>query len=301
MGKNWLQIVNLCLTALLLVLVLHQGTQLRHYRDQTNDRLNNLRTVVENEVSRVSDALRSELEEAARSVASYNLQPDGIDAKNRTLLADLTVELKTWSDDTAVTLLATVSGEALTLPMTGENGRFTARLALPLEEMGEIFLDAEIVAGGISKRESLGGWSDVSMLLPLRNSGSGWEGPTYGEDGVMRSNFSIHLEGQQGQPISVEEPRFRVYRNGELVQTIHAQGNTRQESGTLDLSAGAWELACDPGDEIEIRFLCEDPYGLGYDFLFANWQARNDETPPMQASLTQVYADSPGLTLFWPE
>ena len=301
MGKNWLQIANLCLTALLLVLVLRQGAQLRSYREQTNDRLDNLRTVVENEVGRVSDSVRSAMTEAARSVASYNLEPDGIDAENRTLLADLTVELKTWSADTAVTLLASVNGEALTTPMTGENGVFTTRLALPLEEMGQIFLDTEIVTGGVSKRESLGGWSDVSMLLPLRNSGSGWEGPTYGEDGVMRSNFSIHLEGQQGQPISVEDPRFRVYRNGELVQTINARGNTRQESGYLDMSVGSWELACDPGDQIEIRFLCQDQYGLGYDFLFADWMARNDETPPMEASVTQVYADTPGLTLFWPE
>ena len=82
---------------------------------------------------------------------------------------------------------------------------------------------------------------------------------------------------------------------------VTAMGKNWVQILNLCLTAGNWELACDPGDEIEIRFLCKDQYGLGYDFLFANWMARNDETPPAEASVTQVYADSPGLTLFWPE
>ena len=297
MKQHWLSVMNLILTVILLVAVLYQGSQLREFRTQTGDSLDNLRLVVENEASSTLRAVEAKLAAADKQVASYGLTPKGVDAKARALLADVTVELKTWSGDTAVTLLAAVAGETVTTPMEpGEGGIYTASVSLPLEETTEILLDAEITTDGVTGRESLGGWSDSSMLLPIRYSGSGWEGPTYGEDGLLRSSFSIHLEGQEGSALEVRDPEFRVYRNGEQVQTLAASGNTN-----FTTPGGTWSLACDPGDEIEIRFRCRDAYGLGYDFWFANWRVETEAEGPTDHPVQNVASTSAGLILFWPE
>jgi len=305
MKQHWLSVVNLIITVILLVVVLYQGSQLREFRTQTGDSLNNLRLVVENEADSTLRAVEAKLAAADKQVASYGLTPKGVDAKARALLADVTVELKTWSGETAVTLLAAVAGETVTTPMEpGEGGLYTASVSLPLEEMTEILLDAEITTDGVTGRESLGGWSDSSMLLPIRYSGSGWEGPTYGEDGLLRSALSIHLEGQAGSTLEVRDPEFRVYRNGEQVQTLTAVGNTElPDGGYLDFTTpgGNWSLACDPGDEIEIRFRCRDAYGLGYDFWFANWRVETEAEGPTDHPVQNVASTSSGLLLFWPE
>ena len=58
-------------------------------------------------------------------------------------------------------------------------------------------------------------------------------------------------------------------------------------------------MACDVGDVIEIRFRCEDEFGLGYDFLFQTWVAEG-ETADNQAS-AGGQSGSSLLELYWPE
>lgn len=57
-----------------------------------------------------------------------------------------------------------------------------------------IFLSTQITGGGITQKEDIGGWGNLSMLLPLQNYGDGWSGPKY-RDGVMGSQFSISIRG----------------------------------------------------------------------------------------------------------
>lgn len=110
-------------------------------------------------------------------------------------------------------------------------GIFSGQIFLPVEGNNEVFLCTQISGGGLTTKEELGGWGDLSMLLPLQNSGGGWSGPEY-RDGVMSSQFSISIRGfanrmlkvyeDQDGPASVQNPEFYIYKNGELEQTLQA-------------------------------------------------------------------------------
>lgn len=300
MKKNILQIVTLFLCAVLLVITIAQGMRLDEYQQQLEIKIESLNESVKDEIQRISYSIEQELEEANQAVSAYALEPIGIDIENRALLADLSVTLKEWHDDTTITLLATVGTEQISLPMTvGENGTFEARASLPLEESCEVILNALISGGGLTKQEMLGGWSDISMLLPLQNTGSGWSGPEY-QDGVLSSDFQFHIEAQNGYTGAVRNPEFQIYKNGELTQTLAAGIDPYSPSDLGHYyTVNTWSIECDIGDSIELRFRCEDEYGLGYNFPFQIWVAEG-ETSDHQVITGEAFGSSM-LTLYWPE
>lgn len=230
---------------------------------------------------------------------SYALIPRGIDSEARTLLAEASVELKSWGGDTQAALLATVGGEELSAPMEGAgDGAYSAQLALPLEAGTELRLSVLISAGGQERREELGAWEDLAMLLPLQNGGGGWSGPEY-IGGRLRSQFHITIEGYDGPPGAIEDPAFTVYKNGEPAQELAAvidpmSGPPDAVCYTVDTENNDWSIECGAGDVIEIRFTCVDGYGLGYDFLFQRWSPGAEE-------LDVAEDGGEALRLFWPE
>lgn len=304
MKKNWMQIVTLCLCGILMAVTLVQGKQLNEIQRQMDDRMDNLRDSVEREIRNISNDIERELEEADKVVAEYVLEPQGIDKENSSLQAIASVALKEWYDDTEIVLLAKVGDNELSLPMQGDgSGSYASQISLPLEGNNEVFLDALVTGGGLTKKETLGGWGDISMLLPLQNSGGGWGGPEY-RDGVMSSQFHITIRGENGTPAPVQNPQFFTFKNGELVQTQEAiedpySGASDGRCYTVDTENNEWCVACDVGDVIEIRFRCEDEFGLGYDFLFQTWVAEG-ETAENQAS-AGGQSGSALLELYWPE
>ena len=305
MKKNWLQIITLCLCAALLIVVISQGRRLDQYQRQTKSSIDNLKQTVENEMYLVSDRIQNELEEANRVVAQYALEPTGIDKGNKALTTDVSVTLKEWYADTEITVLATIDGKKVSLPATADGaGSFVAQLSIPLEGNPEVLLDALITGGGLTKQETLSAWGEISLLLPLRQDGGGWSGPDY-RDGVLYSQFTTTITGQDGIPVSIHNPVFQIYKNGELAQTIAAIVDPYMSASngacyTVDSADGDWGIACDVGDVIDIRFLCEDQYGLGYDFLFATWPVQG-ETPENSASAGGQFGSSSDLKLYWPE
>ena len=304
MKKNWMQIVTICLCGILLAVAFVQGKQLNEIQRQMDDRMDNLRDSVEHEIRNISNDIERELEEADKVVAEYVLKPQGIDKKTRSLQATASVTLKEWYEDTEIVLLAKIGGNELSLPMASDgNGSYTSQLSLPLEGNYEVFLDALVTGGGLTKKESLGGWGDISMLLPLQNSGGGWGGPEY-RDGVMSSQFHITIRGENGTPAPVQNPQFLTFKNGELVQTQEAiedpyTGASDGRCYTVNTENYEWNVQCDVGDVIEVRFRCEDEFGLGYDFLFLTWVAEG-ETAENQAS-AGGQSGSTLLELYWPE
>lgn len=304
MKKNWMQIVTLCLCGILMAVTLVQGKQLNEIQRQMDDRMDNLRDSVEREIRNISNDIERELEEADKVVAEYVLEPQGIDKENRSLQVTASVALKEWYDDTEIVLLAKVGGHELSLPMESDrNGSYASQISLPLEGNNEVFLDALVTGGGLTKKETLGGWGDISMLLPLQNSGGGWGGPEY-RDGVMSSQFHITIRGENGTPAPVQNPQFLTFKNGELVQTQEAiedpySGASDGRCYTVDTENYEWSVQCDIGDVIEVRFRCEDEFGLGYDFLFQTWVAEG-ETAENQAS-AGGQSGSALLELYWPE
>lgn len=304
MKKNWMQILTLCLCGILLVVTIAQGMQLSEFQRKMENQMNHLRSDVEHEIQYISNDIERELEEANRVVAEYALEPKGIDKETRSLQAEASVTLKEWYEDTQIVLLARVGDEELSLPTTTDgNGTFSSQLSLPLEGNYEVFLDALVTGGGLTKKETLSAWGEIAMMLPLRNSGGGWSGPEYCE-GVMSSQFNITIEGQNAVPGPIQNPKFLTYKNGELVLTQDAvedpyTSGTNAVCYTVDTENYDWSVECDMGDVIEVRFRCEDEFGLGYDFLFQSWVAEGDlaESPAgagMQNGSSQV-------TLYWPE
>ena len=267
------------------------------------NQMDHLRSDVEHEIQYISNDIERELEEANRVVAEYALEPKGIDKENRSLQAEASVTLKEWYEDTQIVLLARVGNEELSLPTTADgNGTFSSQLSLPLESNYEVFLDALVTGGGLTKKETLSAWGEISMMLPLRNSGGGWSGPEYRE-GVMSSQFNITIEGQDAVPGPIQNPQFLTYKNGELVLTQDAvedpyTSGTNAVCYTVDTENYDWSVACEVGDVIEVRFRCEDEFGLGYDFLFQTWVAEG-ETANKQASAGGQDGSVP-LELYWP-
>ena len=304
MKKNWMQMVTLCLCAVLLGVTVEQSLQISTLQRRMEHDMSDLRNEVSHEISNISNRIERELEETNRVVTEHTLEPKGIDKKTHSLQAEASVTLKEWHEDTKIVLLAKVGEEERSLPMTTDgNGTYFGALSLPLEGDAGVYLDALVTSGGLTKKETLSVGSEISMLLPLRYGGGGWSGPEYG-GGVMSSQFDIVIEGQKGKPDSIHNPHFLTYRNGELVQTQSAVEDPYSEAGngtcyTVDTEDYEWAVECAEGDVIEVRFRCEDEDGLGYDFLFQTWSADGDfsETP----AGSTIHDSSTPLILYWPE
>ncbi len=300
--KNWMQLFTLIVCLVLLITVVVQRQQMNVYQQNMDDRLDMLQSQISAEISSVSDRVEAALEEQNRLVKDFSLEPAGLDAEKKALSSRVCVSLKEWSPDTAVTLAASIGGESLSVAMVPDiQGSYTAQLLLPLEEDRELFLDVQIQSEGRIRQEELGAWGDIAMLLPLQNSGGGWSGPAY-QDGTMESQFNIFIEGRDGQPVSVHNPQFLIYKNGVLTQTLDAvndpfSDNAQGYSFTVDTQDNYWRLECAEGDVIHIRFRCCDEFGLGYDFLFMTWVAAQDNVYAGDGAGFQ--SGSCELELFW--
>lgn len=306
MKKNLLQLITTCLCVVLLIVTLIQGKQIEELSQNLDNQLVITRQILQSEIQNISGSLRSELEESACVVLDSALDPVGIDSTTRQLLANATVTLKEWYTDTKVTLYAAIGEEKFTVEMTSDKtGTFTGPVALPLMTNTEtiIKLDALITGGGITKQESLGAWGDVTMLLPLQSDGGGWSGPYY-RNGVMNAQFHISITVQNSVPDSVNHPEFWIYKNGELAQQIPAVQDAYSSSYngicyTTNTEGALWNIECDLGDVIDIRFRCEDAFGLGYDFLFAHWVAEEETGDNTQSAIAST-GNSESLILYWP-
>lgn len=303
MKKNGMQIATLALCAVLLFVALGQRRQL----DDLENRLSGLDREFSREIDELTRNFTYQLEQTQRIVADHSLEPRGIDMETRALLADVSVTLKEWYADTAVTVIAQLEDDAVVeLPTEGDDaGTFTARLAIPLEGGEQVRLDAEICSNGLMRKESLDGWGEFALMLPLKSGGSGYSGPDYRE-GVLSSRVDVEItSGYMDRiPEKITNPRFTTYLNGDLVLTQAAAVSTSMSSDrgicyTVDTENNEWSIACAVGDTVEIRFLCEDVYGLGYEFSCMTWQVTG-ETPDNQTGATMERSDTL-LSLYWPE
>ncbi len=275
MKKNALQIISICLSLVLLVVCILQGIQMQEYKSLLDRKLESLRDDVKNEIDSVCYRMESALEESQRVVQEYSIEPVAVNVEEWTLETYVSVTLKEWYDDTEVTLLVGMDEKSLSLPISREHdGRFSATLPLPLDNLPHIDLDVQLRNQGKTTRETLLTWVDYSQLLPLWNYGGGWTAPSY-ENGVLSCECYINLEsrGRTEEPPTVLAPVFKIYKNGELVQTQEARLDGGWSIGgisayTFNNTERMWHLECAEGDEFVIRFCCQDEFGLGYDFLF---------------------------------
>ena len=281
MKEKQFQNLSLALNAVLLI-------ALFTIRAELVDKQTILKSKLDDIAYRLSDMddqitnLSAKQREQTEDLSDFSLEPTGLDPESHTLQADMSITLRRWTADTEVTLLVTQSGRITEQPMSGSGGVFTAPVNLPVEQTGEVSFAVNITAGGQTSREEVTSYSDLAMLLPLTNGGSGYGDLTY-RGGSLQLQYDLGVRKQYGT--EVVAPVFQVLKNGETVLTLPAKISESTFSGDPDVvyytpasENGGIAVSCQPKDTIELHLLCRDSFGLSYDFTAYTCEIDQDGT-----------------------
>ena len=278
MKKNWFQILSLALNVMLLIALLMTRAELADTQNSLKNQLDSVAWRLMDVQDQITD-LSLRQREQTEDLSDFSFEPTGLDPESHTLQADMSITLRRWTADTEVALAVTRNGQTTELPMSGSGGVFTAPVSLPVEDTGEVSFAANITAGGQTSREEVTSYSDLAMLLPLVSLGNGSvAGPSYRkESACMEIGLDVELEKQYGA--KVIEPVFQVRKNGDVVQEIPAKlleesiaySDPDKEYYAPDAVDEKLEIPCQ-SDTIEIHLLCQDSFGLSYDFTVRTYE-----------------------------
>ena len=298
MKKNWFQILSLALNVVLLIALLVTRAELVDTQTILKSNLDGIAYRLSDMDDQITN-LSAKQREQTEDLSDFSFEPTGLDPESHTLQADMSITLRRWAADTEVALLVTRSGQTTEQPMSGADGVFTAPVSLPVEDTGEVSFAAHITAGGQTSREEVTSYSDLAMLLPLTNDGSGYGDPTY-RGGSFQLQYDLGVRTQYGT--EVMDPAFQVLKNGEAVQTLPAKISESTFSGdpdvvyyTPDTADEKLEIECQPSDTVEIHLLCRDSFGLSYDFTVCTYEIDQDGT-----MAEEVWPDTDyNVRVFW--
>lgn len=281
MKKNWFQILSLSLNVMLLIALLVTRTEFVDTQTILKSNLDGIAYRLSDMDDQITN-LSAKQREQTENLSDFSFEPTGLDPESHTLQADMSITLRRWTADTEVTLLVTQSGRTTEQSMTGADGVFTAPVSLPVEDTGEVSFAANITTGGQTSREEVTSYSDLAMLLPLTNDGSGYGDPTY-RGGSLQLQYDLGIRKQYGT--EVVAPVFQVLKNGETVQTLPVKISESTVSSDPDVvyytpasDDGNIEVSCQPKDTIELHLLCQDSFGLSYDFTVCTYEIDQDGT-----------------------
>lgn len=281
MKKNWFQILSLALNVALLIALLVTRGELMNTQTILKSNLDGIAYRLSDMDDQITN-LSAKQREQTEDLSDFSFEPTGLDPESHTLQADMSITLRRWTADTAVTLLITQNGQTAELPMTGTDGVFTTPVGLPVEDTGEVSFAANITAGGQTSREEVTSYSDLAMLLPLTNDGSGYGDPTY-RGGSLQLQYDLGVRKQYGT--EVVAPVFQVLKNGETVQTLPVKISESTVSSDPDVvyytpasENGGIAVSCQPEDTVELHLLCRDSFGLSYDFTVCTYEIDQDGT-----------------------
>ena len=298
MKKNWFQILSLALNAVLLIALLMTRAELADTQNSLKNQLDSIAWRLIDVQDQITD-LSVRQREQTEDLSDFSFEPTGLDPESHTLQADMSITLRRWTADTAVTLLITQNGQTAELPMTGTDGVFATPVGLPVEDTGEVSFAANITAGGQTSREEVTSYSDLAMLLPLTNDGSGYGDPTY-RGGSLQLQYDVGIRKQYGT--EVIDPVFQVLKNGETVQTLPVKISESTFSSDPDVvyytpasEEGGFAVSCQPEDTVELHLLCRDSFGLSYDFTVCTYEIDQDGT-----MAEEVWPDTDyNVRVFW--
>ena len=281
MKKNWFQILSLALNAVLLIALLMTRAELADTQNSLKNQLDSIAWRLIDVQDQITD-LSVRQREQTEDLSDFSFEPTGLDPESHTLQADMSITLRRWTADTAVTLLITQNGQTAELPMTGTDGVFATPVGLPVEQTGEVSFAVNITDGGQTSREEVTSYSDIAMLLPLTNDSSGYGDPTY-RGGSFQLQYDLGIRKQYGT--EVIDPVFQVLKNGEAVRTLPAAISESTSSSDPDViyytpasDDGNIEVSCQPEDTVELHLLCRDSFGLSYDFTVCTYEIDQDGT-----------------------
>lgn len=269
--KNWIQGFTLVLCLFLLVLNLWQLRQISDLRRQ----LQSIETNLQMETRRLDErvqAVQRAAQEADKLVQDWELQSVDVDPASRCLRAEVSLGLKEWREDTQVYLTVTQGTETRNALLTGNGGRYSGVVEIPVDSR-EIRMLARISAEGLQKEEDLSGWESASMLLPVQCYGWGVGGPNYARNpdktgALTVTHCEAELMGYEKRALpQLSEQVFRLRRNGEIAAEKTAMyGETINQYTCEEVSSEA-----QIGDELILTFFCRDESGLGYEFFLDCW------------------------------
>lgn len=281
MKKNWFQILSLALNVALLIALLVTRAELVNTRTILKSNLDGIAYRLSDVDDRITN-LSAKQREQTEDLSDFSFEPTGLDPESHTLQADMSITLRRWTADTEVALAVTQNGRTTEQPMSGNGGVFTALVSLPVEDTGEVSFAANITAGGQTSREEVTSYSDLAMLLPLTNDGSGYGDPTY-RGGSLQLQYDLGVRKQYGT--EVVAPVFQVLKNGETVQTLPVKISESTVSSDPDVvyytpasENGGIAVSCQPEDTVELHLLCRDSFGLSYDFTVCTYEIDQDGT-----------------------
>ena len=281
MKEKRFQNLSLALNAVLLIALFATRAELVDKQTILKSKLDDIAYRLSDMDDQITN-LSAKQREQTEDLSDFSFEPTGLDPESHTLQADMSITLRRWTADTAVTLAVTQSGRTTEQSMSGSGGVFTAPVSLPVEDTGEVSFAVNITAGGQTSREEVTSYSDIAMLLPLVSDGSCCGGPTY-QEGIFQIQYDMGIKKQYGAEIS--EPAFQVLKNGEAVRTLPAAISESTSSSDPDViyytpasDDGNIEVSCQPKDTIELHLLCRDSFGLSYDFTACTYEIDQDGT-----------------------
>ena len=298
MKEKRFQNLSLALNAVLLIALFTIRAELADTQNSLKNQLDSVAWRLMDVQDQITD-LSVRQREQTEDLSDFSLESTGLDPESHTLQADMSITLRRWTADTAVTLLITQNGQTAELPMTGNGGVFTAPVNLPVEQTGEVSFAANITAGGQTSREEVTSYSDLAMLLPLTNDGSGYGDPTY-RGGSFQLQYDLGIRKQYGTEVIA--PVFQVLKNGETVQTLPVKISESTVSSDPDVvyytpasEEGGFAVSCQPEDTVELHLLCRDSFGLSYDFTVCTYEIDQDGT-----MVEEVWPDTDyNVRVFW--
>lgn len=281
MKEKRFQNLSLALNAVLLIALFTIRAELVDKQTILKSKLDDIAYRLSDMDERITN-LSAKQREQTEDLSDFSFEPTGLDPESHMLQADMSITLRRWTADTAATLLITQNDQTTELPMTGTDGVFTVPVELPVEQTGEVSFAVNITAGGQTSREEVTSYSDLAMLLPLTNDGSGYGDPTY-RGGSLQLQYDLGVRKQYGT--EVVAPVFQVLKNGETVQTLPVKISESTFSSDPDVvyytpasEEGGFAVSCQPEDTVELHLLCRDSFGLSYDFTACTYEIDQDGT-----------------------
>ena len=281
MKEKRFQNLSLALNAVLLIALFATRAELVDKQTILKSKLDDIAYRLSDMDDQITN-LSAKQREQTEDLSDFSFEPTGLDPESHTLQADMSITLRRWTADTEVALAVTQNGRTTEQPMSGNGGVFTAPVSLPVEDTGEVSFAANITAGSQTSREEVTSYSDLAMLLPLTNDGSGYGDPTY-RGGSLQLQYDLGVRKQYGT--EVVAPVFQVLKNGETVQTLPVKISESTVSSDPDVvyytpasENGGIAVSCQPKDTIELHLLCRDSFGLSYDFTACTYEIDQDGT-----------------------
>ena len=304
MKRNWIALASLVLDLVLVALLLWQGSRL----DTLEQSLWNVQDNLMDRQDQVMDemgALRQDVQEGERLIADCALEPAGLDPETRSVLLNASVTLKEWSADTTAALLLELDGQTTEAPLTyAGNGVFTGEAAVPVEENGSLTATLLADTGGVTSREQADYIYQLSELLPIADWATGTNYLSWEEETLqLQSGHMFLAYDRENNNIPVQQPAFRLYRNNAVIFEEAAVESSMSSDYphcyylrevNEDGLGQTIPVNAQPGDTLRLTFVCQDQFGLAYEFTMDCWQVLKDDA-------VKVHLDGDRLPILtWP-